>query len=75
MTTTVIHTKISEVRNKILVVSDLVKKIDYEDKTLKIQGKYSSTSDYNKCISDIIDAKIKKELVNKSDISNLVKKF
>ena len=33
MTTSMLHTQISKVTNKILVVSDLVKKIDYEDKT------------------------------------------
>ena len=39
-----------------------------------IEGKYFPTADYNKFTSDILDIKIKqKELVNKSDISNLVK--
>ena len=43
---------------------------------LKYQAlkKYFTTSDYNKCTSKILDAKIKeKVLANKSNISNLVK--
>ena len=40
-----------------------------------IEGKYFDTADYNKFTSDILDAKIKqKELVNKSDIADFVKK-
>lgn len=36
---------------------------------LEIEGKCFTTSDYNKCTSEIIDTKIKqKELVNKFDI-------
>ena len=74
MTTAVLNTKTSVVKNKIPVVSDLGKKIDYNAKISEIEGKYFSTSDYNKFTSDILDVKIKqKELVNKSDISNLGK--
>ena len=40
---------------------------------IEIEGKYFTTSDYNKFMSDILDAEIKyKEIVNRSDISNLV---
>ena len=43
-------------------------------KISKFEGKYFTSSDYNKFASDILDAKIKqKELANNSDISNLVK--
>ena len=76
MTTTVLNTKISKVKNKIKtpVVSDLVKKTHYDARTLEIEGKYTTTFDYNNFTSDILDAKIKlKQLVNKCDISNLVK--
>ena len=67
-------TKISKVKNKILVVSDLVKKTDYGTKILEIDGKHITTFDFNKFTSDILDAKMKqKELVNKSNISNLIK--
>ena len=59
---------------KITFVSSLVKKTDYDAKILEIEVKYFTTSDYNKFTSDILDAKVKqKELVNKSNISNLVK--
>ena len=40
------------------------------------EKKYFTTSDYNKFSSVILDAKIKeKELINKSNISNHIKKF
>ena len=45
--------------------------------TLKYQqSKEHTTSDYNKVTKEIIDARIKqKELISKSDNSNLVKDF
>ena len=71
--TTVLSTKFKEVDNKIPDASGLVKKTDYDAKTTEIDGKYFTTSDYNNFTSDILDAKIKqKELVNISNISNLV---
>ena len=73
MTATVLNTKISEVEIKVPNDSGLVKKADYGDKISDIEGRILTTSDYDKFTSDILDAKIKqKELVNKSDISNLV---
>ena len=43
--------------------------------TLKYQKWRENTSDYNKCKSETLDAKIKKiELVNQSDIYNLIKR-
>ena len=75
VTTTVLNTKLSEVKSKKPVVSDLVKKADYESKTLEIVVKYITTSHLNKFASEILDVKIKqKNLVNKSNISILVKK-
>ena len=54
--------------------TDLVKITDYDAKISDIEGRYFTASDYNKFMSDILDAKIKqKALVKKSDISNLVK--
>ena len=74
MTTTVLDTKTKEADSKIHNLSGLVKKTDYDNKILEIKRKYFTTSAYNKFKSDILDAKIKqKELVNKSDISNLIK--
>ena len=71
---TTINTTISEVENKIPVVSDLVKKTDYDAKILEIEVKHITTSYYNKFTSDILDTKIKqKELIKNSDISNLIK--
>ena len=80
VTTIVLTTKISEVENKIPCVSALVKKTDSDSKVEEIQGKESTTGDYNKFISDILDVKIKqKELVKKSDIDkkliDITKKF
>ena len=74
VTTVVPNAKIGEVENKTLFVSGLVKKNVYDTTILHIEGKYFTTSDYNKFMSDILDAKIKeKELLNKSNISNLIK--
>ena len=43
---------------------------------LEIEGKSITDSNYNKFTSNILGTKIKqKELVNKSDISNLMKNF
>ena len=58
MTITVLNTKIRNVKNKIPAVSDLIKKTDYETKILEIDGKYITTSDYDKFTSDMLDAKI-----------------
>ena len=70
MITTVLNTKISEVEKN----DNLVKKTDYDGKISDNEGRNFTVSDYNKFTSDILDAKIKqKELVNKSDISVLVK--
>ena len=74
MTTTVLNTKIIEVENKNPNVIDLARKTYYGAKISEIKRKYLTTSDYNKITSNIPDGKIKqKELVSKSDTSNLVK--
>ena len=66
--------KLKRVEKNIHDFTDLVKITDYDAKISDIEGKYFTASDYNKFMSDIIDAKIKqKALVKKSDISNLVK--
>ena len=55
-----VNTKISKCKNKIPVVSDLVKKTDNDNKIRK----YKSISDYNKFTKEMLDARIKeKELV------------
>ena len=55
-----VNTKISKCKNKIPVVSDLVKKTDNDNKIRK----YISISDYNKFTKEMLDARIKeKELV------------
>ena len=75
VTATVLNTKISKIKNKISVVSDLVKTTDYDDKILEIEGKYITTSHY-KFTSNILNAQTKqKELVNKFDIFNHVQLF
>ena len=71
MTTIVFNIKIGEVENKIPYVIDLVKKSNYDTEISGIDRKHFTTAVYNKITSDILDAKIKKELVKNSDISNL----
>ena len=58
-TTAVINTKVGGVENKIPDVNDLVNKKDDDAKISDIEGKYFTTSDYNKFTSNILDAKIK----------------
>ena len=58
------------VENKILNVSDLFKKTDYNSKILDIEAKYFSTSDFNQFMGQIRDVKIKKiGLVNRSTVA------
>ena len=57
-------------KNKIPNVNNLVKKTNHDAKISYIDKKYFISSDYNKFMSEILDAKIKeKMLVNTSDIS------
>ena len=66
--------KVGEVENKIPDLDCLVKKTIYDAKFSKIERKYFTNYDYNKLTKKIFDAKInEKELVEKSDVSNLVK--
>ena len=60
-------------KNKIPIVSNLVKKIGYDTKTSNIEAKYFTTCDYKKFTCEIINSKIKK-IVNKSDISGFTDK-
>ena len=65
---------IKEVDNKIPDFSGLIKKTNYDSEILEMEGKYFW---YNKFTSETLDAKIKKkkiELVNQSDIYNLIKR-
>ena len=73
MTTTVLDTNIGEVEIKIPDVSVLEKKTNYSARVSDIEKKYLTTSDNNRFTSGILVAKMKKELVYKSSISNLVK--
>ena len=76
VTKTVPNTEIEEVNNKIPHLSGLVKLTNYDTKIFLIEGKYFTSSDYNKFTSNIFNAKIKqKKLVKKSHISNLIKFF
>ena len=72
MTTTILNTNNREVENEISNVTGLVKKTDYNAKISDIEGKYFTTFDYewNTWSKDG-----RKELPNKSNIINLVKKI
>ena len=55
VTSAVLNIKFCEVKNKMPVVSNLVKK-KHDAKILEIEKKYITTSDYNRFMSDILDA-------------------
>ena len=59
MTATILNTKIKVVDSKILDLSGLVRKTDYDAKISEIDGKYFTTSSYNKLTGNIVDVKIK----------------
>ena len=62
------------VEKKISNVSDLVKKADYDAKISEMENKYFTTSDYNKFMSNAIEAKItQKKLVNESYLNEKIK--
>ena len=74
VTTTVLDTKFKVADNKIPDFSGLARKTDYGSKILEIERKYFTNCYSKKFTSDILHTKLKqKKLVNKSDISNLVK--
>ena len=61
------------VKNKIPNVSDLVKETDCRAKILDIEFKYFTAADYNKFLSQTLNAKIKQEeLVDKSAIAEFI---
>ena len=68
ITTTVLDTKSKEVENEISNVTDLVKKTYYDAKISDIEGKFTDLR-----LTHLMQKKNQKELINESDISNLVK--
>ena len=77
LTTAALNTEIKSIENKISGATDKTKQKMKQIIIIKYQTlekKYISLSDYNKFTSEIMDAKkIQKQLVNKSNISSLVK--
>ena len=64
---------LTAVENKILNVSNLVQKTDYDAKTLDNESKYFTAADHNKFTSEALDAKIKqKVLVDKSAAAGFI---
>lgn len=61
MTTTILNTKIVEVERKIPDVSSLAKETDYNSKKSGIEGKFFTSSDFNKITSGIVNVKIKQK--------------
>ena len=60
MITTVLNTKIREAENKIPSLSGLVKKKTHcNSKISGTEGKYLTTSEYDKFTGEIVDVKIK----------------
>ena len=72
MTPTALDTKIKEFDNKVLHLSGLVKKADYDTKISEIEKNICNTSDYNTFTSDLLDAMIKgKKLVDQTGKAEL----
>ena len=65
---------LTAVKNKILDVSNLVKKkTDFDAKILEIESKYFTTANHNKLTSQVLDMKIKqKRLVDISAIAGFL---
>ena len=61
MTKSLLNTKIGEAGNKILVVSDLLKKTYYYAKIKDIKKKYFTSANYYKFTSETLDTKIKQK--------------
>ena len=57
-TTSLLNTKIDEVDDKISDVNKLVKEVYYNAKVTDIEGKYFTTTEYNKFASDILETKV-----------------
>ena len=69
MTKTVLNRKTNKVENKVLIVSSLVQKTDYDAKIKEIERKYFTTANYKKITSEILEIKVKQEkLDNKFDV-------
>ena len=49
------------VESKILDISNLVKKTDYDEKMTDIENKYITTGHYNKVTTNIVAQRIKKK--------------
>ena len=63
-----------KLRTKYQLLRSNEKETNYDAKILEIEGTQITTADYNDFMSEILDPKIKqKKLVNKYDISNLLK--
>ena len=76
MSTIAVNTQTKEAENKLPVSNGLVNKADHKPKTLGIEQEYFTNFGYNKFTKEIFDAKMKeKGLVDKSDISNRVKRL
>ena len=67
-----INTKIKEVEKKIRDDSGFMKKTDYNAKISDIETEYFTISEYNKFTGKILEAKIRKGLVDKSDIFGFI---
>ena len=65
---------LTTVQNKILNVSDLAKKADYDAKISEMENKYFTTYDYNKFTNNILfDTKITLKLVNEFNLNRKIK--
>ena len=62
MTVTALNAKISEVENKILSISSLVKRTDHDNKIKDIEEKYFTTADCNKFASGTLGVRIRKRI-------------
>ena len=74
ITNLAINNALTVTENKVPNVNNLVKKADYNAEIKDVKDKYFTTSEYNKFMNNILDAKIKtKKIANGSSLNEKIK--
>ena len=74
ITNLAVNNALTVTENKVPNVNNLVKKADYNAEIKDVKDKYFTTSEYNKFMNNILDAKIKtKKIANGSSLNEKIK--